>query len=64
MRWITKTEQEPNRGDHRVARCFAWRRTQIGDYTIWLEWYEVHERVLTPVGGAPASWCETWRQVT
>ena len=64
MRWITKTEPEPNLGDRRVVRCFAWRRMKIGDYAICLEWYEVHQRYFMTVEERPGLWIETSRQVT
>jgi hypothetical protein len=47
----------------RTRRVFAWKKTKVGDYHVWLEHYEVHERFYAPVGGNPGWWSETSRNV-
>lgn len=57
MRWKYEPER-PKNGDIRVKRVFAWKKTRIGNYIIWLETYQVTEKYFEPVGGNPGWWSE------
>ena len=59
MKFKIKTITPPKHGEHRTRRVFAWRKTRVGDYWVWLETYEVHERFFQPVCGGPGWWSET-----
>jgi len=41
MKW--KIDAEPKAGDIRKLRVFAWRKTKVGDYWVWLETYQITE---------------------
>jgi hypothetical protein len=62
MRWIAKTEAPPKTGDTRMVLRFAWRRTRVGRYVVWLESYEVWERYFSLASG-PGWWSEYDRAV-
>ena len=49
---------EPKSGDKRTRRVFAWRKTKIGEYIVWLETYEIDEIFFQPAGGNPGWWSE------
>jgi hypothetical protein len=61
MRWKKEREPSPQGGETRTVRRFAWKRTEVGDQTVWLEFYEVHEQFFAPRGGGPGWWSETNR---
>lgn len=58
MHWVTKVQEYPKGGDVRHTRRFAWRRTQVGRFTVWLEFYWVTESFFQPAGGGPGWWSE------
>lgn len=41
MKW--KIKKEPKEGDFRCRKKFAWFPTQVKEYIVWLESYEVKE---------------------
>lgn len=41
MRFKRKTE--PKVGDQRTVYKFAWLPTTVGEYTVWLERYAIHQ---------------------
>ncbi len=41
MKW--KIKKEPKEGDFRCRRKFAWFPTEVGEYIVWWELYEVKE---------------------
>jgi hypothetical protein len=53
----------PKRNDIRIRRIFAWKKTRVGDYEVWLESYQVTEKFFQPAGGNPGWWSETDRTV-
>jgi hypothetical protein len=57
MKWKIK---KPNYkvGDLRDRKMFAWRKTKVGDYYVWLETYCVRERYFQPISGTPGWWSE------
>jgi hypothetical protein len=57
MKWRIK-KQEYKSGDLRDRRVFAWRKTQVGDYWVWFETYQIREKYFQPVGGNPGWWQE------
>ena len=63
MKFKIKKVDAPKKGNTRTRRVFAWKKTTVGDYQVWLEHYEVHERFYKPVGSTPGWWFETSRNV-
>ena len=61
MRWTTDRSPLPTGGETRTFRRFAWKPTKVRLETVWLEFYEVHERFFAPAGGGPGWWYETSR---
>ena len=57
MKWLVKERRFKN-GDLRDRKVFAWRKTKVGDYWVWLETYCVREKYFQPVGGNPGWWSE------
>lgn len=57
MKWKIK---KPNCkvGDLRDRKVFAWRKTKVGDYYVWLETYYVREQYFQPISGTPGWWSE------
>ena len=51
-------KREYKHGDLRDRRVFAWRKTQVGKYWVWLETYQIREQYFQPVGGNPGWWAE------
>ncbi len=44
MRWKIKSiPKEPEVGDARYIRKFAWKPTVVGNFKVWLESYQVTE---------------------
>jgi hypothetical protein len=41
MKWKEKTE--PYHGERRTYQKFAWMPIKVGEYTVWLEAYQVTE---------------------
>ena len=41
MKWKEKTE--PSHGERRTYQKFAWMPIKVGEYTVWLETYQVTE---------------------
>ncbi len=62
MKWKIKTNTPPKGGDTRKRRVFAWRKTRVGEYWVWLETYQVTERFFAPAGGGPGWWSEVSRE--
>jgi hypothetical protein len=50
MKWKEKVEI-PFTGQVRHRRVFAWKRTKVGDYIVWLEFYGIEERFFMSVTG-------------
>jgi len=44
MRW--KDKPPPQVGDTRERFVYAWKKTRVRDYTVWLETYVVYETYL------------------
>lgn len=44
MRW--KIKSPPKEGDRRQRRIFAWKKTLVGNYIVWLEQYYVEEEYM------------------
>lgn len=61
MRWLTKSEVQPQGGEVRYKKVFAWKKTKVGLYTVWLEYFEVKERFFEPISGNPGWWSEESR---
>jgi hypothetical protein len=61
MRWKIKTVVIPKNGEVRTRRVFAWKKTKVGQYMVWLEFYQVTEKFYQPVGGTPGWWSEIGR---
>jgi hypothetical protein len=58
MRWVTPQAETPRGGDIRHIKRFAWRRTEVGRFTVWLEHYWIAERFFAPAGGGTGWWSE------
>jgi hypothetical protein len=54
MRWYAKPE--PDGGEVRVRRCFAWLPVTIDGETRWLERYTVVDRYHSAMGVGPGFW--------
>lgn len=63
MRWKRKIEKPPEGGDRRTRRVFAWKKTPVRDYIVWLEFYEITEVYFQPAGGNPGWWSEVSRDI-
>ena len=63
MKFKIKETTPPKHGDRRTRRIFAWKKTRVGKYWVWLECYEVHEKFFQPTGGNAGWWSETGRNV-
>lgn len=59
MKWQIKQKEQPKDGDVRARRVFAWRKTKVGSYWVWLERYEITERFYRSVDGQ--GW---WREIS
>ena len=57
MKWKIK-KPEDKAGDLRDRKVFAWRKTKVGDYWVWLETYRIRERYFQPISGTPGWWSE------
>jgi hypothetical protein len=42
MKWKT-VKPVPKHGEIRKRNKFAWRPTEVEDYTVWLEFYQITE---------------------
>ena len=58
MKWKIKKQPNYKGGDLRDRTVFAWRKTKVGDYHVWLETYCVRERYFQPISGTPGWWSE------
>ena len=58
MRWLTTPEKPLQGGDRRTRTLFAWKPIKVGDYTVFLERYQVREQFYAPASGAPGWWRE------
>lgn len=60
MRWKTTKPPLPKHNDTRITYPYAWKRTKIRDYIVWLEKYQKVERFYQPASGTPGWWhiCE------
>ena len=63
MRWKKKQITPPKGGDRRNRRVFAWNKTPVKDYIVWLEFYQITELFFAPAGGSPGWWSEVDRDV-
>ncbi len=63
MKFKIKKTLPPKGGDKRTRRVFAWKKTRVGEYWVWLEHYEVHEVFFAPAGGNPGWWSEKERNI-
>jgi hypothetical protein len=41
---------------------FAWKKTRVGDYYVWLETYQLTEKYFVSAGGNQAWWSEVSRE--
>jgi hypothetical protein len=62
MHWVTKRSEPPKRGDQRCRLVFAWKPTNVGRHTVWLEHYEVYERYFV-LSGRDGWWSEESRNL-
>jgi hypothetical protein len=65
MKWKTETTT-PKVGDIRKRRVFAWSKTKVGDYWVWLETYQITEEwyvhvPIDPWDGFRGSW---WLEIS
>lgn len=60
MKWFVG-KQEYKHGDLRDRKVFAWRKTRVHEYVVWLETYQVRERYYQPISGNPGWWAEISR---
>lgn len=58
MKWRAETG---TLGNFRCRRVFAWIPTRVGEWTVWLEFFQVEERFIQPVNGKPGTWDEISR---
>jgi hypothetical protein len=63
MRWVTKRTDPPKGGDIRHIKKFAWKKTKVGRFTVWLEFYWITERFFQPASGSQGWWTETGRDL-
>ena len=61
MKWKIKKNTLKD-GDVRYRKVFAWKKTKVGDYWVWLETYEITERFFQSVGGNQSWWTEIKRE--
>lgn len=61
MKWKIKKEPILLGGEIRTRRVFAWHKTAVGDYWVWLQFYYVEERFFMPAGGGCGWWAEKRR---
>ena len=57
MKWRIR-KQEYKNGDLRDRRVFAWRKTRVCEYRVWLETYVIREKYFQPVNGNTGWWAE------
>jgi hypothetical protein len=50
MRWKEKLKT-PFDGQVRHRKVFAWKKTKVGEYIVWLEFYGVEERYFLAASG-------------
>jgi hypothetical protein len=63
MKWKVNKQPLPKDGDIRTKRVFAWKKTRVGEYYVWLETYEVTEKYFVSCGGNMSRWTEIKREV-
>jgi len=63
MRWKLKKVKAPKDGEERIRAVFAWRPTDVENYVVFLEHYQIHERYFEPANGNPGWWAEFARYV-
>jgi len=62
MKWKVQEPKLPKNGDTRTRRVFAWKKTKVGDYFVWLETYQITEKYFISAGGNQAWWSEISRE--
>ena len=62
MKWKVQESKTPKNGETRTRRVFAWKKTRVGDYYVWLETYQITEKYFVSVGGNQAWWYEISRE--
>ena len=50
MKWKEKLKT-PFNGQVRHRKVFAWKKTMVGEYIVWLEFYGVEERYFLAANG-------------
>ena len=63
MKWKVNTPPLPKNGDIRTKRVFAWRKTRVGQYYVWLETYQITEKYFVASGGNMSWWTEISREI-
>jgi len=58
MKWKIKKQENPKNGDIRTRKVFAWRKTKVKEYWVWLETYQITEKYFISVGGNQSWWSE------
>lgn len=58
MRWRVNEEWVPKQGDRRDRLVFAWKKTRVEGWWVWLEHYYVTEKYYEPASGMPGWWSE------
>lgn len=61
MRWRHDADEPSKDGTTRSRFVFAWKKTRVGEFIVWLESYEIHETYFLPENGAQGWWAETGR---
>jgi hypothetical protein len=62
MKWRVQEPKPLKKGDTRTRRVFAWKKTKVGDYCVWLETYQITEKYFISAGGNQAWWSEISRE--
>jgi hypothetical protein len=62
MKWKVEELERPKNGDTRTRRLFAWRKTKVNNYWVWLETYQITEKYFVSAGGNQAWWSEVSRE--
>lgn len=63
MRWVEKKDATPKHGDIRYRYIFAWKKTRVKQFIVWLETYVIKEQFFEPSSGMSGWWTETERDI-
>ena len=62
MKWKVQEPKPPKNGEIRTRRVFAWKKTRVCDYCVWLKTYQITEKYFVSAGGNQAWWSEISRE--